>query len=73
MSAKRIGFLSLVAAYVVAGFLTFGYGANRLCQFNLDALSVEDGCNKADDAAAYLAIIWPVYWAARGAIEITKP
>lgn len=50
----------LLFAYVVVGLLTFGNYANHRCGSfcGLDAL-----------AAGYL---WPVYWAGRVALEVTK-
>ena len=62
-----------VAAYVTAVLLTFGYGVNRVCVYDYEAKIWNEGCDRAEDAAIYFAIFWPLYWAARGAIEITKP
>ena len=72
------------SAYVLVAFLTFGYGANRLCSWEHKGTSYSisgaeryygwnDGCNQADAAAAWLFLTWPIYWGARAAMEVTKP
>jgi hypothetical protein len=71
-----------IAVYVTAAFLTFGYGANRKCELIGEYVQIGDqtvyqshwneGCNAADAWAGVLFIVWPIYWAGRAAIEVTK-
>ena len=59
--------MAIAAAYLTGAFLTFGYGANRQC-----ALGVV--CEHLGDSIALpMAPAWPIYWLARGAVEVTKP
>lgn len=60
-----------IAAYLVVGFLTFGYGANRQCDWEI-GVGWNAGCNFADAVALPLSVLWPIYWAGRASMEVTK-
>lgn len=72
-----------IAVYATATFLTFGYGANRQCSWEIQSTTYarngvfehygwNEGCSHADAVAAAFALVWPIYWAGRAAIEVTK-
>lgn len=62
-----------VTAYIIGALLTFGYGANRACTLDWNTGQWNASCDRYDDGARFLFAVWPIYWAARGAIEVTKP
>lgn len=59
---------AIVAVYVAAGFLTYGYVFNRVeCQPD------ERLCEGTRGAPALIAAAgWPAYWLGKGAIHVTK-
>lgn len=80
---RHVGLFIGLPAYVVVGFLTFGYGATRQCHqwTGIEVMGGRDfwvtktneGCVWADSAALPFSLLWPVYWAGRAAMEVTKP
>ena len=70
---------AFLAGYALAGFLTFGevYNGLRLADCGNLGLSEAIGCNWKKSTAGLPAmsagLVWPVYWAGRLAIEVTKP
>ncbi len=60
-----------VLAYFAAGFLTFGNHWNTECQPREVTLTPYHLGN-CRLAAASTVIIWPVYWSAKLAIEVTR-
>lgn len=55
-----------IAVYIAAAFLTGGYYANHRCEEGRWKLT---SCGFDSVAAGY---IWPAYWAARGALVVTR-
>lgn len=68
---SRITIIAAVSAYLVATLLTFGYGVNRECEY-MSGQGWRVGCNWADHNATWMSPFWPLYWAGRAAIEVTK-
>lgn len=56
-------------AYVVAGFLTFGYVFN---QFNCTSSSAPLCVADRGVSSVLSGAIWPIYWGGKGAIEVTR-
>lgn len=57
------------ASYAAAAFLTFGVAYNECAQSNQTPYSYSV-CRLG---AGMTGVVWPIYWAGRGAIEVTKP
>jgi hypothetical protein len=73
MTRNSLIITAVVLAYVTGAMLTFGYGVNRVCTFDWKTGEWNAGCDRAEDAARYFFMMWPVYWIGRVAIEVTKP
>ncbi len=52
--------------YLIGAFLTGGYYANHRCD------SFQDATRTCGFDSAFAGYVWPLYWAGRASLEVTK-
>ena len=66
--------LSCVAAYIIIGFLTFGYAWNHPSEYDLKCEEPESYCleNVRGVKSAIAGVLWPIWGTGTFAIAVTR-